>query len=61
MGCGKEVSIKKLAELVKEIGGFEGKLVWDKAWADRIPRKLMDSSKLIELGWQLKISLKDGL
>ena len=61
VGSGKEVSIKELAELVKEVVGFEGELVWDSNKPDGTPRKLMDSSKLMELGWQPKISLKDGL
>ncbi|KAK6944306.1 NAD-dependent epimerase/dehydratase [Dillenia turbinata] len=61
VGSGKEVTIKELAELVKEVVGFEGKLVWDTSKPDGTPRKLMDSSKLAELGWVPKISLKEGL
>ncbi|KAJ8767295.1 hypothetical protein K2173_017339 [Erythroxylum novogranatense] len=61
VGSGKEVSIKELAELVKEVVGFEGELVWDSSKPDGTPRKLMDSSKLLGLGWRPKISLKDGL
>ncbi|XP_008366371.2 GDP-L-fucose synthase 1-like [Malus sylvestris] len=61
VGSGKEVTIKELAELVKEVVGFEGRLVWDSTKPDGTPRKLMDSSKLAGLGWTPKISLKDGL
>ncbi|CAL0304403.1 unnamed protein product [Lupinus luteus] len=61
VGSGKEVTIKELAELVKEVVGFEGDLVWDTTKPDGTPRKLMDSSKLAGLGWTPKISLKDGL
>ncbi|XP_021822494.1 putative GDP-L-fucose synthase 2 [Prunus avium] len=61
VGSGKEVTIKELAELVKEVVGFEGELVWDSSKPDGTPRKLMDSSKLAGLGWTPKISLKDGL
>lgn len=61
VGSGKEVTIKELAELVKEVVGFEGELVWDSSKPDGTPRKLMDSSKLLGLGWTPKISLKDGL
>lgn len=61
VGSGKEVSIKELAELVKEVVGFHGELVWDTSKPDGTPRKLMDSSKLLALGWQPKISLRDGL
>ncbi|KAF1883843.1 hypothetical protein Lal_00038335 [Lupinus albus] len=61
VGSGKEVTIKELAELMKEVVGFEGDLVWDTSKPDGTPRKLMDSSKLAGLGWTPKISLKDGL
>ncbi|KAI3814403.1 hypothetical protein L1987_19158 [Smallanthus sonchifolius] len=61
VGSGKEVSIKELAELVKEVVGFEGELVWDSSKPDGTPRKLMDSSTLANLGWEPKISLRDGL
>ena len=61
MGSGKEVTIKELAELVKEVVGFEGELKWDHSKPDGTPRKLMDNSKLAKLGWEAKITLKDGL
>ncbi|PIA46051.1 hypothetical protein AQUCO_01600372v1 [Aquilegia coerulea] len=61
VGSGIEVTIKELAELVKEVVGFEGDLVWDSTKPDGTPRKLMDSSKLAALGWVPKISLRDGL
>ncbi|KAI4377692.1 hypothetical protein MLD38_015279 [Melastoma candidum] len=61
VGSGKEVTIKELAELVKEVVGFNGELVWDSTKPDGTPRKLMDSSKLANMGWTPKISLKDGL
>ncbi|KAL6012237.1 GRR1-like protein 1 [Asimina triloba] len=61
VGSGNEVTIKELAELVKEVVGFEGQLVWDSTKPDGTPRKLMDSSKLAGLGWVPKISLKEGL
>ncbi|CAA2991798.1 GDP-L-fucose synthase 2 [Olea europaea subsp. europaea] len=58
---GKEVSIKELVELVKEVVGYEGEIVRDSTKLDGTPRKLMDSSKLAGLGWEPKVSLKDGL
>ena len=61
VGSGKEVTIKELAELIKEVVGFEGDLVWDSTKPDGTPRKLMDSSKLAKVGWTPKISLKEGL
>lgn len=51
VGSGKEVSIKELVEFVKEVVGFEGEFVWDKIKFDGIFRKLMDSFKLMEVGW----------
>ncbi|XP_073034361.1 putative GDP-L-fucose synthase 2 [Primulina eburnea] len=61
VGSGKEVSIKELAGLIKEVVGYQGKIVWDSSKPDGTPRKLMDSSKLASLGWEPKISLKGGL
>ncbi|KAM7472885.1 hypothetical protein LguiA_011068 [Lonicera macranthoides] len=61
VGSGKEVTIKELAELVKEVVGFEGELKWDSSKPDGTPRKLMDSSKLANLGWVPKVSLREGL
>lgn len=61
MGSGAEVTIKELAEMVKDVVGFEGRLTWDSSKPDGTPRKLLDSSKLAKLGWQAKIPLKQGL
>ncbi|XP_065032467.1 probable GDP-L-fucose synthase 1 isoform X1 [Musa acuminata AAA Group] len=61
VGSGKEVTIKGLAEMVKEVVGFEGDLVWDSTKPDGTPRKLMDSSKLAGMGWEAKIPLRQGL
>ncbi len=61
VGCGEDVSIKELAELVKEVTGFAGDLVFDTARPDGTPRKLLDVSKLHGLGWKHKIALKEGI
>ncbi|XP_047311378.1 putative GDP-L-fucose synthase 2 isoform X2 [Impatiens glandulifera] len=61
VGSGSEVTIKELAELVKEVVGFEGELVWDSSKPDGTPRKLMDNSMIAGLGWKPKVSLRDGL
>lgn len=61
IGVGKDLPIKELAELVKSIVKYNGKLVWDHSKPDGTPRKLMDVTKLNSLGWQAKISLKDGI
>lgn len=61
MGSGSEVTIKELAEMVKEVVGFQGQLTWDTSKPDGTPRKLIDSTKLANLGWQPRIPLKEGL
>jgi GDP-L-fucose synthase len=61
VGSGIEVTIKELAETVKEIVGFEGNLNWDTTKPDGTPRKLMDVSRLHAQGWKHKIELKEGI
>jgi len=61
VGVGKDISIKELAELIKEVSGFKGELIFDASKPDGTPRKLMDVSRIEKEGWQAKIELKDGL
>lgn len=61
MGGVREVSIKELAARIKKITGFKGKLVYDRTKPDGTPRRLMDSSRILKLGFTPKISLDDGL
>jgi GDP-L-fucose synthase len=61
LGCGSDVSIRELAELVKNTVGFEGKLTFDTSKPDGTPRKLLDVSQMTDLGWQAEISLREGL
>ena len=61
IGCGYDVSIKNLAEMVANIVGFKGKIVWDSSKSDGVPQKWLDNSKLRELGWSAQTSLKRGL
>ncbi len=61
VGTGEEVTIRQLAETVADVTGFEGKIVFNSDKPDGTPRKLMDSTRLHNLGWQHKISLKEGL
>ena len=61
VGTGVDVTIKELAETVREIVGFEGDLVWDTSKPDGTPRKLMDVSKLHAAGWKHTIELKEGI
>lgn len=61
IGVGEDVSIRDLAQLIKEVVGFEGQLEFDSSKPDGTPRKLMDVSKLNRLGWKAKTDLKDGI
>lgn len=61
IGVGEDISIKDLAGMIKEITGFGGKIVFDSTKPNGTPRKLMDVSKLISLGWKATISLKNGI
>ena len=61
VGTGKDISIKDLAEEIAKIIGFEGEIFWDKDKPDGTYKKQLDISKIKKLGWQPKISLKDGL
>ena len=61
IGTGKEVTIKELALLVKDIIGFKGELVFDETKPDGTPRKLLDVSKLNKLGWHYTTELPDGI
>ena len=61
VGCGEDVSIRELAELVCDVAGFAGELAWDKTKPDGTPRRLLDVSKLRGIGWSPRISLRDGI
>lgn len=61
IGTGKELTIRELTELVARIIGYEGEIKWDSSRPDGTPRKLLDVSKLNELGWHYKTELEDGI
>lgn len=61
VGSGEEISIKSLAELISEIVGFNGNLIFDSSMPDGNPRKLLDSTLINNLGWSAKTSLEKGL
>lgn len=61
VGFGIDLSIKELAELVQKIVGHQGSIIWDKSKPDGTPKKLMDSSKFRNLGWEPKINLEEGI
>jgi GDP-L-fucose synthase len=61
IGTGRDVTIREFAEIVSEIVGYKGKMIFDTSRPDGPPQKLLDVSKLNALGWSAKISLRDGL
>src|SRR6266480_3430176 len=61
IGCGEDISIRELAELICDVVGFKGDLAWDTAKPDGTPRKLLDVSKIHALGWRHRIGLRDGI
>ncbi|WP_051882717.1 GDP-L-fucose synthase [Salinisphaera hydrothermalis] len=61
VGVGEDISILELAELVRDVVGYEGKLVLDRDKPDGTPRKLLDVSRINDIGWRARISLKDGI
>lgn len=61
IGTGEDITIKALAELIQQITGFKGEVIWDISKPDGTPRKLMDVTKMTEAGWQSSIQLKEGI
>ncbi len=60
-GCGEDITIRDLAELVQEITAYQGEIHWDTSKPDGTPRKLLDVSKLNGLGWKPMVSLEEGI
>ena len=61
VGCGEDITVKELAAVVANVVGYTGQPEWDSSKPDGTPRKLLDSSRMRELGWKPKISLRDGI
>ncbi len=61
VGVGKDISIGELADLVKDVVGYEGRIVYDRSMPDGTPRKLLDVSRLRRLGWRAKVPLREGI
>ena len=61
VGYGSDISIRELAETVRQIVGFNGTVVWDASKPDGTPRKLMDSTRLFALGWKPQVNLEQGI
>jgi GDP-L-fucose synthase len=61
VGCGEDLTIRDLAELIRDVVGFKGRLEFDASKPDGTPRKLLDVSRMKALGWQASIPLREGL
>ena len=61
IGTGVDLTIKELAETIQKITGHQGEIIWDASKPDGTPRKLMDISKMHDLGWKHKIDLEEGI
>jgi GDP-L-fucose synthase len=61
VGTGQEVTIRELAEMMKDVVGYQGRITWDSSKPDGTPRKLLDSSRIQKLGWPPKHLLHAGL
>ena len=61
VGVGEDITIKELAELIKQVVGFEGEIEWDSSKPDGTPRKLLDVTRLEAFGWKAQISLEEGI
>ena len=61
IGTGEDLTIKDLAEMIKDITGYQGKITWDSTKPDGTPRKLLDISRLKQAGWTYNIPLKEGI
>lgn len=61
VGTGEDITIRELAELVREVVGFKGRIVFDPSKPDGVPRKLLDVSRIQALGWRPRISLREGI
>jgi nucleoside-diphosphate-sugar epimerase len=61
IGSGSDVAIRDLAETIKRISGFKGRITFDSSKPDGTMKKLLDNSLLTGLGWQAKVSLEEGI
>jgi GDP-L-fucose synthase len=61
IGTGKDITIKKLADLISDVVGYNGDIVWDTSKPNGTPRKVLDVSKINNLGWKASTDLKEGI
>jgi len=60
-GSGQEITIRELTEMMADVTGYRGRIVWDSSKPDGTPRKIMDNSRLAALGWRPKTTIRAGL
>jgi GDP-L-fucose synthase len=61
IGCGYDVTIAELVVMIAKLVDFKGKIMWDSTKPDGTPKRMLDTTKLFNLGWKPKISLEEGL
>ena len=61
IGYGRDITIREIAGLVREIVGFRGEIAWDATKPDGMPLKLLDSTRIRNAGWEPRISLREGI
>lgn len=61
IGCGADVAIRELAEIVADVVEYSGRIVFDATKPDGTPRNLLDTGRVHSLGWQPTVSLRDGI
>lgn len=61
VGTGKDTTIREMAETMKQVVGYEGRLIFDATKSDGAPRKLIDVTRLDNMGWKYSIDLEEGL
>ena len=61
MGTGEDIAVKALAGMVQEASGFKGQIVWDRSRPDGAMKKLLDSTRLLSMGWKPKVGLSEGI
>ena len=61
IGVGEDIQIKELSSMVSELVGYEGSILWDESKPNGTPRKLLDNSKILNLGWKPEIRLEEGI
>jgi GDP-L-fucose synthase len=61
VGCGRDHTVRELAEIIRRVVGFEGGVTWDGSRPDGMARKLLDVSRLSGLGWRAQIDLIEGI